>query len=119
MALEGEILPAPRPAHWWKPGQSGNPHGINAGEEMKELRGLARRYSTEALLTAVRIMRDGSEKGSLRALEIILAYAIGKPKETIEITDRARTLEQILQAIADARSEKQAQSSQNQSEKSE
>jgi hypothetical protein len=109
VSLTGEILPPQRDerGHYLS-GNSGNPGGMS--EAKREMQALARRYSVEAIERAVEIMRTGkSETIRLMAISIILDRAWGKPRQSVEIEQQGRSLEQILQAIHEAREAEKAQ----------
>lgn len=74
------------PPHAFKPGQSGNPNG--RPKVPKEFRELAKANSTKALEIIIEIMKDPKSKPGdrLRAAEMIMDRAWGKPKQGLELT---------------------------------
>jgi len=102
MAISGEILPAQRINGKFAPGVSGNPGGVS--EARREMQELARLHSVEAIETAVRIMRTGkSETSRLVAANMLLDRGWGKPRQSVDVEQQGRSLEDILRAIAAAR----------------
>lgn len=73
----------------WKPGQSGNPTGLSnvSRAQKKRVRDLARTYTEEAVLAAVKIMRGPESKPTeiLSAVNIILDRGHGRPPVSVEI----------------------------------
>jgi len=71
----------------FEPGKSGNPSG--RPKAIPKIRDLARSYSEEAILLAVKIMRDEDERGLTRlaAINVVLDRAWGKPMQGIEVTE--------------------------------
>lgn len=66
-------------------GQSGNPGG--RPKAVREVEQLAREYSDDAMARVIQIMKvSDDEKAALRAAEIVLDRAWGKPKQTIDAT---------------------------------
>ena len=107
VSLRGEILPPQRDERgYYLPGNSGNPGGMS--EAKREMQELARRHSVEAIERAVEIMRTGkSETIRLMAISMILDRAWGKPRQSVEIEQQGRSLEDMLRAIWAARQAEQ------------
>ena len=104
---EVDILPPEKP--WlWKPGQSGNPKGDTGAK--REVLELARMNSVAALKRIVALMDDKNAPKTvqLAAAMHILDRALGRPKQTVDVEQTGRTLEQILMAIAAARDAEKA-----------
>jgi hypothetical protein len=76
-----------RPAHLFKPGQSGNPGGRSKGN--LELRSLARQRTAEALATLINIMRNPKAASAARvsAAQAILDRGWGKAVQPTAFTD--------------------------------
>lgn len=72
-----------RPAHLWKPGQSGNPNG--RPKVVGELKVLARAYTMEGLETLAEIMRDKKAPSAARVAAVghILDRGYGKPTQHV------------------------------------
>jgi len=100
-----EILPPQRdPNGRWLPGgRSPNAGGVS--QEKRELIDLARERSPAALDKIFAIMNDETVPPAvqLAAAGMILDRGYGKPKMSIETGDRGRTLEQLLEAVYEAR----------------
>jgi len=81
--------------HKWKKGQSGNPNGRPKLPDLKEL--LAKVLGTEdegksgaeAILKA---MEARAKRGDVRAAELLLDRAYGKPKQDIEMAASINTV---------------------------
>jgi hypothetical protein len=74
----------------WQRGQSGNPGGrVKADPELKTI---AREYTSDAIETAVAIMRNPEARDSdrLKAAEILLDRGHGKPRQELEHTGNDR-----------------------------
>lgn len=72
-----------RPAHLWKPGQSGNPGG--RPKSIYTLATLAQTYTEEALDALVAIMRSSqSDAARCKAVDIILDRGYGKAAQIIQ-----------------------------------
>jgi len=73
-----------RVAPWsWKPGQSGNPGG--RPKESREFKRLCREKAVWCFHKLVELAEGSDQSFSLRALELLLAYGIGKPVQQLEI----------------------------------
>lgn len=103
-----EIIPPQRNEHGhFLPGVSGNPNG-RISEQKREVQELARLHSVEAIETAVMIMRTSkSETNRLVAANMLLDRGWGRPRQSVEVEEHGRSLEQILQGIAAAREAEQ------------
>jgi hypothetical protein len=79
---------------------SGNPGGLT--HEHRDLLKHFRDKSADAANVLYDIMMDPKQGSSIRAFCAVhwLDRAFGKPKQTIDMAERGRTLEQILDAIA-------------------
>jgi Family of unknown function (DUF5681) len=77
------------PAHWWRPGQSGNPAGRKRDDV--EVRLIARKFTREAIQTLATIMRDKRQAGRARvdAAEALLNRGWGRPEQAIALTGDA------------------------------
>ncbi len=110
MDQQVEILPPAPDKPWlWRKGQSGNPEG-QAAHTKHEVLALARMNSVAALKVIVGLMDDpkAGKAVQLAAAVHILDRAFGKPKQTVDVEQQGRSLEQILMAIAAARQAEQA-----------
>ena len=103
---EIEIIPPKKrgnPA--WTKGVSGNP----AGDRDNKLKHLVLRYarskSVQAIKRLAEIMVDpkASYGVQVTAATAVLDRAWGKPKQTVDVEQQGRTLEEILLAIAATR----------------
>jgi hypothetical protein len=67
------------------PGVSGNKGG--RGKDLQEFKTLVRERSTEALAAVLEILQSekSENKDRLKAAELVLNYAYGKPKESLEV----------------------------------
>jgi hypothetical protein len=81
--------PQLKPYHF-KPGQTGNPRGINDNERV-EVQRLARGFGREALERLVEIMRTGRESNQILAAEALLNRGFGKPAQAVEVTGDIRS----------------------------
>lgn len=83
----------------WKKGQSGNPGGkpkkVREVEELarKVLEQDGRNLAFDALEQIVRTSED--EKSRIKACELVMAYAYGKPRQRTELSLDADTMPQI------------------------
>lgn len=77
-----------KPAHLWKPGQSGNPGG--RPKVVAEVRELARAHTEDALSTLASIMKneDAPPAARVSAAAHILDRGYGKPQQSIVSTIR-------------------------------
>jgi len=77
-----------KPAHLWKPGQSGNPGG--RPKVLAEVRDLARLHTEDALSTLANIMKneDAPPAARVSAAAHILDRGYGKPQQSIVSTIR-------------------------------
>jgi hypothetical protein len=80
--------PRSKPAHLWKPGQSGNPSGRpKKSRELEEAiqKALENPDGTNfAVKSAMQIARDGDPREVLEALKLLMAYGYGRPKQRVE-----------------------------------
>lgn len=98
--------------HKFKKGQSGNPNG--RPKKIPELQELVNDVLGEekegitAVKAIVATLRAKATKGDIRAAEILLAYAYGKPKQTTDanVTLSDNTIKVIYE---DDKTEKEAQ----------
>ncbi len=100
-----EILPPPRdPNGRWLPGgRSPNAGGLS--QEKRELIDLARERSPAALDKIFAIMNDETVPPAVQlvAAGMILDRGYGKPRQSVDVEQQGRTLEEILLAIHAAR----------------
>ena len=69
----------------WKPGQSGNPSG--RPKIAQEFRDNCREFMAEGGWDKLKsIVEDEKHRDRFRALELIMGYAYGKPKQGLELT---------------------------------
>jgi hypothetical protein len=69
----------------WQPGQSGNPGGRPKGS--KEFRERCREFADEkGLPVLIDIAESAKHKDRLKAVELLLAYGYGKPKQGVELS---------------------------------
>src|SRR5262245_7703402 len=87
MSDGGNRRPPPGPK--WVKGQSGNPSGLS--KQHHDFVALCRDKSPEVVERLAAIVRKGGVSG-VRAAEIILAYAHGRPATTINANVRAAVL---------------------------
>jgi len=91
------------PGRPFQPGVSGNPGGRPKDTpEVREMKELARKRSLQAIEIATEIMENPSTKDAdrLKAVDIILDRAFGRPATAVEIEDHAQdSLKQLTEAI--------------------
>ncbi len=82
----------------WKPGQSGNPKGMEPG--VGHVRELAKQYTAEAIEKLVQIMRDEDAPSSAQgaAANALLDRGWGKPDQSVNI-DSGNSLLSILDEL--------------------
>lgn len=87
----------------FQPGQSGNPGGRPKGE--KRIREAAQEHSEAALQVMVDALTDDDARVRMKAAEMILDRAHGKPAQSIGGADDlpAIRLDAIVRRIVDAR----------------
>ena len=69
----------------WQPGQSGNPGGRPKGS--KEFRERCREFTDErGLPVLIEIAETAKHKDRMKAVELLLAYGYGKPKQGVELS---------------------------------
>ena len=69
----------------WKPGQTGNPNGRPKIAE--EFRDNCRTFMAEGGWEKLKdIVEDKKNKDRFRALELIMGYAYGRPKQGVELS---------------------------------
>lgn len=92
-----------RGAPQWRPGQSGNPSGMRAYPRViRELLRRKRDEWTEELLLELRelAMSAGRPQDRIRAIELLLSYMIGKPREMPELdAPGTHSTEEMLAAV--------------------
>ena len=78
----------------WVKGQSGNPSGMTAqkAQRIRTIRELAKAYTPEALEALKAALKNKGER--VRAAEVLLAYAWGKPTQKVEVD--SLTLEALV-----------------------
>lgn len=90
--------PKPRPAHWFKKGQTGNPGGkpkVDVG-----LKEAAKSHTMRALETLVDIMENGKrDSDRLAAASIILDRGHGKATQHVDVSGDNSSLVDLLIAI--------------------
>ena len=88
---------------------SGNPGGLT--REHRDVLKLFRDKSPDAADVIYDIMMDQKAPYTVRAFCAAhwLDRALGKPRQSVEVEQRGRSLEEILQAIAEKREAEQAQ----------
>lgn len=92
-----------RPAHLWQPGQSGNPKG--RGPKLIEeayVRAVVEAFTPEEVMEHLRWCveqgkRQSSTKVVLASIELIVAYAAGKPVQRVVSTTNG--LADIVEAL--------------------
>lgn len=86
-ALVGENRQSAIAKKWQKGGPSPNPGG--RPREVREVAELARQCTTAAIVTLMEIMRKGVNEGArIRAAEVLLDRAWGKPAQSVEVTGK-------------------------------
>ena len=74
------------PGKPFKKGQSGNPGGRPKGS--KGFKERCRAFANEeGLNTLIEIARESGDKDRLKAVELLLAYGYGKPRQALDIGD--------------------------------
>ena len=104
MSLTGEIIDPPRGERGkWLPGHSGNPGGFN--RERFDLLKLFRDEPPDAANVLYDLMMDEAAGPAVRMACAVhwLDRAFGKPRQSVEVENDGRSLEQMLTAIAEAR----------------
>lgn len=71
--------------------------GSTVREQQSEVRRLLREGSTEAALQLL----DKARGGDMKAIELVLAYGIGKPTEKVEVSGPEGGPLEIVQALDD------------------
>ena len=86
----------------WKPGQSGNPKGMDPG--VGHVRELAKQYTAEAIETLVRIMRDedASPAAQGAAANALLDRGWGRPDQSVSL-EAGESLLSILDELEQRR----------------
>jgi hypothetical protein len=108
--LAPEILP-PRTRDGfgrWLPGRSPHPGGL--APEKRLALDLAKEASPNAMRCLIELMEDPMSPPAVRLASAaqILDRALGRPKQSVEVENKGRTLEEMLCAIAAAREAEQA-----------
>ena len=82
----------------WKPGESGNPRGMDPG--IAHVRELARQFTPEAIETLVEIMgdTDATKAARVAAANALLDRGWGKPDQSVSI-DGGQSLLSILDEL--------------------
>lgn len=87
----------------WKRGQSGNPKGRPALPTLREALAEVMSEPTadmpSSLLAILRALRDRAVSGDVRAAEVLLDRAYGKPVQQTDITTRGDALHPITPPI--------------------
>lgn len=81
-----KALPEALERNLWKPGQSGNPGGRS--KDQARLMAAALRTVSEEDVTAIfrsLIRMATSKRPSVKAAEVVLAYTLGKPTQTVDL----------------------------------
>ena len=95
----------------WKKGQSGNPKGRPPkGAEQRKFEALCRENATDALQVLIDIMsdREKSDRDRIRASEVVLGYAYGKPKQMQVISaETGQDSGMVFTATVDPRAQKE------------
>ena len=87
--------PRKKPAHLWKPGQSGNPGGKPPSDP--NLKAAAKEHTIDALNTLVDIMKHGKKDSDrLAAASIILDRGHGKATQHIEVGDNSSLVDLLV-----------------------
>lgn len=77
----------------FKPGQSGNPSGMSK-KAMKVIK-TAEDHVADAIEVLAKALKDKDSKVRIAAANAILDRGMGKPKQSIEMSRVARTLDEI------------------------
>lgn len=85
------------PAHWWKPGQSGNPGG--RPKIVEPFRAAMRERSPKAIAEVDKALASGDPEHRRWAVNTILAYAWGRPSPIEREETEARADEQPIDVI--------------------
>ncbi len=103
VAAQGGLASRGNPA--WLPGVSGNPQGDRDNHLKHAVLRYARAKSMQAIKRLVALMDDpkAGKSVQLMAAMTVLDRALGRPKQTVDVEQQGRTLEDILRAIAAAR----------------
>jgi hypothetical protein len=86
----------------FQPGQSGNPGGRPKGEAA--LKAAAREFTEQSLGVMAASLTDEDPRIRLKAAELLLDRAWGKPSQSIDATVRGN-LAELLSTIGSARSD--------------
>jgi hypothetical protein len=78
------------PGRPFPPGVSGNPSGRS--KEIAAVEALARTKSAQAITELMRIAK-GRGLAAVRAIELVLAYGLGRPQHQLQITARGTPLD--------------------------
>lgn len=79
---------ANRPAHWFKPGQSGNPGGRPAlTDEARETIEALRKLTPRTLEVVIGCMADEDGNVRLKAVQMIWDRVYGKPRQQLDVKD--------------------------------
>jgi hypothetical protein len=81
VARNGKVLAPAFLERRWKPGQSGNPSGLNG--QYGEAISLARQAAPDAVRRLVQLMGSDDERVAVVACNAILDRALGKPREPL------------------------------------
>lgn len=93
--------PKERPAHWYKPGQSGNPGGRHKG--IAEVAAAAREC-TEVAITALReVAQSGPPAARVAAASALLDRGYGRPQQAVHVSQDGGDPLGIAEARAAAR----------------
>jgi hypothetical protein len=104
VSLTGEIINPPRDERGkWLPGHSANPGGFN--RERSDLLKLFRDKAPDAANVLYDLMMDEAAAPAVRMACAVhwLDRTFGKPRQSVEVEQQGRTLEQLLTAIHEAR----------------
>jgi hypothetical protein len=82
----------------WVKGQSGNPSGRR--RIVGDVREAARKYTTEAIETLAKIMRDAKQPGAARAAaaNALLDRGYGRPAQVVDATITQKPMEEMSDA---------------------
>ena len=69
----------------YQPGHSGNPGGRRP-PGYAEFQKLCRTYTPEAMDALLAAIRDPERRYHVKAIELLLAYAHGKPKQAVDVS---------------------------------